>query len=84
MELHIARFELLDATNHTAAAPGGMVRNDAAERMRYAHEAAAHDKWFRAQVEQALLEADDPNTQWVSHEEAQTSWAKKRAEDSAA
>lgn len=27
-----------------------------------------HDKWFREQVEAALAEADDPNTEWVSHE----------------
>ena len=27
------------------------------------------DAWFRRQVEQALAEADDPNTVWVSHEE---------------
>lgn len=36
--------------------------------------------WFRAEVELALKEADDPNTQWVSNEEAEASWAKKRAE----
>lgn len=52
----------------------------AAERLRHAHQAAAYDKWFRAEVEQGLKEADDPNTQWVSNEDAKKSWAKQRAE----
>lgn len=56
------------------------VKAQAAERMRHAHEAAGHDKWFRAQVEQAINEADDPSIEWVSHEEAKVSWAKKRAQ----
>ena len=46
----------------------------------YAHETAAHDKWFRAQVEDAINEAGDPATAWVSNEEAKAGWAKKRAE----
>ena len=79
-ELHIARFDMLDATNHSAVAIAGKSRGDTAARMRRAHEAAAHDKWFRAQVELGIQEADDPNTKWVSHEEAKKSWAKKRAE----
>ncbi len=44
-ELHIARFELLDATNYSDVALVGKSRDDAAERLRKAHEAAAHDKW---------------------------------------
>ena len=55
-------------------------RADAAERMRKTHAAAAYDKWFRAEVEEGLKEADDPDTQWVSNEDAKKSWAKKRAE----
>jgi hypothetical protein len=31
-------------------------------------------------VELGLKEADDPNTQWVSNEEAKASWAAKRAD----
>lgn len=45
-----------------------------------AHEAATHNRWFRAQVEIALKEADDPNTVWTSNEDAKKEWAKKRAE----
>lgn len=55
-------------------------RADTSERLRKAHEAAAHDTWFRAQVEQGIKEADDPSTQWVSNEDAKKSWAKQRAE----
>jgi predicted transcriptional regulator len=43
----------------------GMMR-DAIARKRQAEE---HDAWFREQVEQAIREADDPNTVWIPHEE---------------
>ena len=58
----------------------GKSRDDASERLRNAHEAAAHDKWFREQVEIGLAEADDPAAEWVTNEEANASSAKKRAE----
>ncbi len=80
-ELHLARFELLDATNYSSVPlEGGKSRDDASARLRNAHEAASHDKWFREQVEQGLAEADDPATNWISNHEASESWAKKRAE----
>lgn len=79
-ELHIARFELLDATNFSTVAVVGKSREDAAERLRSAHKAAAHDKWFRAQVEIGLVEANDPAAEWLTNEEANASWARKRAE----
>jgi len=43
-------------------------------------DAAAYDQWFRKKVSKGLEEADDPNTKWVSNEEAEASFAKKRAE----
>lgn len=55
-------------------------RTDAADRMRQTHAAAAYDKWFRAEVEEGIKEADDPSTLWVSNADANKSWAKKRAE----
>jgi hypothetical protein len=55
-------------------------RPDRSEAMKQAHEAVEYDKWFRAQVAQGITEADDPNTQWVTHEDAKASWANKRAE----
>ncbi|WP_244119351.1 hypothetical protein [Burkholderia gladioli] len=43
-------------------------------------DAAAYDQWYREEVSKGLEEADDPNTKWVSNEEAEASFAKKRAE----
>lgn len=80
-ELHIARFDLLDATNHAEVVLlDGKSRVDASERLRLAHEAAGHDKWFRTQVELAIKEADAPDAQWVSAADAKASWKQKRAE----
>jgi hypothetical protein len=80
-ELQIARFDLLDATNHSEGEPlAGKSRADASERLRQAHEAAGHDKWFREQVAVAIQEADAPDAQWVSAADAKASWKKKRAD----
>jgi hypothetical protein len=54
-------------------------RADTAERMRKAHEAAAHHAWFRSQVEYGIREAEDPNIQWVSNEAVKATSAKRRA-----
>jgi hypothetical protein len=61
------------------AAQDGRRRPDTAERQRRAHEAAAHDAWFRAEVQQALREADDPNTVWITNEEVERESAERRA-----
>jgi len=37
-----------------------------------------YDKWFRAQVEAGLKEADDPNTEWFPHEVIQAEMEKER------
>lgn len=79
-ELNLARFDLLDATLHSDAAEAGKSRSDAAERMRQAHQAAAYDKWFRAEVAQGLQEADDPATPWVSNEAVMAETAERRAQ----
>lgn len=73
-ELHIARFEMLDAANHSAVAIKGKTRNDTSERMRHAHEAAAYDKWFREQVQASL---DDPRP-GIPNEEVKQHFAGKR------
>lgn len=44
-------------------------RPDRTEALKRTHQAAAYDQWFRAQVEDALVEANDPTTTWISHEE---------------
>lgn len=75
-DLGIERFDV-DATDYEVE--GGTSRPDRAEAMRRAHEAAAHDKWFRAQVEEAINEADDPSIEWVSHEVVKQDMARQRA-----
>lgn len=54
------------------------VRPDRAVAMKQAHEAVGHDKWFREQVEQGIKEADDPNTLWLSNDEAEARAAERR------
>ena len=66
-------------TRHFDPAVTTVRRADTSERMKRAHEAAAHDVWFRAQVEQGIKEADDPSTQWVSNEAVKATSAKRRA-----
>ncbi|CDQ11695.1 conserved protein of unknown function (plasmid) [Acidithiobacillus ferrivorans] len=79
-ELHIGRVDLLDATGYSAQNPlPGKSRPDAAERMRKAFAASYHDHWFREQVEIALKEADDPATEWVSHEEVEAMFVQRRS-----
>ncbi len=75
-DVGISRFEV-DAGGYSLQT---RERPDRSTAMRQTHEAAAHDKWFRARVQEALAEADDPETQWVSQEDAEASWEKMRAE----
>src|SRR5690606_27794543 len=56
-ELRITRVDMLDASNYSEEDASRTQRADTAERMRRAHEAAAHDAWVRARVQEAL---DDP------------------------
>ena len=76
-DVGIEHFDV-DAADYQAE--GGKTRPDRAEAMRRAHEAAAHDKWFRDQIEEAIKEADDPNTEWVPHEVVKQDMARQRAE----
>lgn len=78
-ELHISRFDLLDASNYEAAPVSEAKRRDSAERMRRAHAAVAHDQWFRAQVEQGLREANDPATDWQSEEDVEARAAERQS-----
>lgn len=64
-ELRITRVDMLDASNYSEDGVARTQRKDTAERMRRAHEAAAHDAWVRAQVQEAL---DDPSAS-ISHEQ---------------
>jgi hypothetical protein len=78
-KMGIAKFQV-DATQYDpASTKNAQVREDVAERIRHAHEAAAHDKWFRQQVRQAIEEADDPDTVWVPHATVKDDMARQRA-----
>jgi len=44
------------------------------------HEVAEYDNWFLQEIENGLTEANDPETLWVSDDEANRSWEKKRTE----
>ncbi len=46
----------------------GRRRPDRAAALKRAHEAAAHDRWFRTQLQEAIREADDPATVMIPHE----------------
>ena len=43
-------------------------------------QARDHDAWFRAEVEQGLREADDPNVELIPHELVEGDWRRQRAE----
>lgn len=77
-EVGISRFDV-DATDFDAAAAKTYSRPDTSATLKQAHAALAHDRWFRDQVGQALKEAEDPSTQWVSNEAAMAEGAKRRA-----
>ena len=68
-EMGIASMQL-DATHwNPDEAAAGTPRPDRSEVLKRAHEAAAHDRWFRAQLEEALREADDTATVSIPHEQ---------------
>jgi len=77
-DVGISRFDV-DAADFDPAAARTYSRPDTSATLKQAHAALAHDRWFRDQVGQALKEADDPSTQWVSNEAAMAEGAKRRA-----
>ena len=54
-------------------------RPDRAIAMRETFDAAAYDRAFRADVEQALREADDPATRWIAHDKVMAKLDRKVA-----
>jgi hypothetical protein len=78
-EVGISRFDV-DAADYAPETVKTHSRPDRAEALRRAHEAAAHDRWFRGQVEEALHEADDPKTEWIPHDVVKQDMARQRAE----
>jgi predicted transcriptional regulator len=57
--------------------PGSQLLRDF---MRHYVERAEHDAWFRAEVEQSLKEAADPNVELIPHEEVVRKWKARCAE----
>ncbi len=74
--LGISEYRVNAANFDPAALKAHATRPDATERMKAAHEAAAYDKWFRAQVQEAM---DDPRPN-IPHDEVAADWAVERAE----
>lgn len=72
--VHIVDYHVASANFEPAPRQARYEQN--AERMKEVHESAAYDKWFRAQVQEAL---DDPRPA-VSHEEVKKEFAALRAE----
>lgn len=70
----------VNAANYDPTVPAKNTRPDISERMKRAHEAAEHDKWFREQVEEGIRQANDPNTVWIPHEEVVKNMHRQREE----
>ncbi|MBX5219427.1 hypothetical protein HJC04_03705 [Rhizobium sp. NLR8a] len=75
-DVGISQFDV-DAAEY---APETVSRPDRAAALRRTHEAAEYDKWFREQVEEAIREADDPDTVGIPHETVKKEMARERAE----
>ncbi|MBF0463083.1 MAG: hypothetical protein HQL87_17070 [Magnetococcales bacterium] len=70
----------VDAAHYDPNVPTEHKRPDAANRMRRAYAAAEHDAWFREQVQQAVVAADQPDAVFISHAQVKAAWASRRAE----
>lgn len=76
-QLGLARFEVDAAGFEPDTTPR---RPDQAERMRAAHDAAEHDRWFRAEVTKTMDGIAAGTVGFVSNEEHRARWERKRAE----
>jgi predicted transcriptional regulator len=75
-ELKSAFAEAAKAQDRTSAQ---LLRTLMRQAVREASEAAAHDAWFRAEVEEGLREADDPSIQPIPDEDVRAEFAARRA-----
>lgn len=76
-DMGIEQFSV-DAASFAEPESEARSRPDRAAALRQTHAAAAHDKWFREQVEEALLAADEAGAQWVSQETIKADIARSR------
>lgn len=77
-DLGVNRFDV-NASDYDPEGGKTVARPDTSAALKRAHEAAAHDKWFREQVADAIAEADAPGAEWVPHEVVKADMAKQRA-----
>lgn len=63
-DMGLTQFDV-DAANYDQAAPTTAKRPDRAVALKRAHEAAAYDQWFRAEVQKEL---DDPSPELTDEE----------------
>jgi hypothetical protein len=75
-DLGVTRFDV-DTAEHR---PEAIARHrpDQSAALRRTHAAAAHDAWFRAEVEKAIAEADAPDATWIPHEEVREDMRRQR------
>jgi len=74
-EMGIVQFDVDAARYDPSAALSDKAQSNAERaraQMKAAHQAAAYDKWFRAEIGAALVEADDPATVKVEHGDVTT------------
>jgi hypothetical protein len=74
-EMGIVQFDVDAAQYDPSAALSDKAQSNAERaraQMKAAHQAAAYDKWFRAEIGAALVEADDPATVKVEHGDVTT------------
>ncbi len=76
-DLGVLRFEVDMAGHAPDARPRR--RPDQAAALRRAHEAAEHDRWFRAEIEKAAAEAESPDAVWIDHETVEEDMRRQRA-----
>ena len=58
----------LDLSGYSLGSVLSKRRPDRTQALKDAHKAALHDKWFRSQVELAVVEADSPAAVWHEHD----------------
>lgn len=76
-ELKEAFAAVAEREERTAAQLLRLLMRQAVQRR---EDATDHDRWFRAEVEQAVAEADDPDVHRVSHAELRSSWQQQTAD----
>lgn len=74
-ELKASFAELARAQDRSAAQLLRVMMREAVARQR---DAAAHDAWFRSEIEQAMREADDPATPRIGHDRVESNWRHQR------